>query len=425
MDTDYIPRLVDLSLTELMSELPAIAIDGPKAVGKTATASRRARTVLALDDPVVAESVHNEPRRLAEEERPILLDEWQKLPEVWDHVRRAVDAGAPAGSYLLTGSAVPPDARVHSGAGRIVHVRMRPLSLAERWRGEQTVSLATLMEGGDTSIEGVTGRSLRDYATEITASGFPGLRSLTPQARHLQLRGYVDNVVQRDFPQQGMRVRRPNTLLRWLRAYAAASATTASYNAILDASTPGEGTKPAATTTIAYRDALESLWLLDEMAPWSPGDASLHRLTQTPKHFLADPALAAVLLDITAEDLVSGVHETRFGARYGSIAGRLFEALMALSLRTYAESARASIGFLRTRGGDHEVDFVVQNGRSVVAIEVKLSPTITDADVRHLVWMRNRLGGDLADAVIITTGSRAYRRLGDGIAVVPAALLGA
>lgn len=96
-------------------------------------------------------------------------------------------------------------------------------------------------------------------------------------------------------PEQGLRVRRPDALRGWLAAYAAATATTASYNSILDAATPGESDKPTKTTVIAYRDVLSQLWLVEPLPGWIPGRGQLHRLTQAPKHHLVDPGLAAHL----------------------------------------------------------------------------------------------------------------------------------
>jgi len=125
----YRRRLIDDDLDALMPDLPAIGIDGPKGVGKTATGLQRATTVLSLDDPVALSLVRADPARALGRPRPILIDEWQRAPEVWDHVRRAVDDGAPASSFLLTGSATPAlGSTTHSGAGRIVSLRMRPMT---------------------------------------------------------------------------------------------------------------------------------------------------------------------------------------------------------------------------------------------------------------------------------------------------------
>lgn len=423
----YLPRLIDHDLAHALSDVPAVAIEGPKGVGKTAAAQRLARTTVRLDDAAQREIFAAGLSRLRSGPLPILLDEWQRLPETWDAVRRWVDEGAVPGSAILTGSALPRGVPIHSGAGRIVSLRMRPLSLAERAVVEPTVSLEAMLAGG-APIVGESPLGLAEYTDEIAASGFPGIRALSPRGRMRQLDAYIDNVVQREFAEQGLAIRAPETLRRWLRAYAASTATTTSYAKILNGATPGESNKPAKTTTIAYRDVLHSLWLLDPVEAWSPGGTDLGRLGQAPKHFLADPALVCRLLEIDADDLLAGALDNdpvvaRLGTGHGTVLGRLFEALVALSLQSYAARCGARLGHLRTRNGDHEVDFVIQRGRRVVAIEVKLSATVSDDDVRHLVWLRDRLGPRLVDAAIITTGPTAYRRK-DGIAVLPAALLG-
>ena len=412
----YLPRVVDTELDALLPSLPAISLEGPKGVGKTETAKRRAATVYAMDAQGDRELLQADPDRLNRAPTPILVDEWQREPGVWDLVRRSVDADPRAARFLLTGSATPTQAPTHSGAGRIVGVRMRPMSLAERGLCQPTVSLAALLAGGQLPVEGTAHLRLVDYAEEIVRSGFPAIRA--------QLDGYLARIVERDFPEQGHLVRRPATLRAWLAAYASASATTSAYNVILDAATPGDSDKPAKTTTIGYRDVLTQLWLLDPVPGWSPGRSAFSRLGQAPKHHLADPALAARLLRADVPALLDDSAPGPAVPRKGSLLGALFESLVTLSVRTYAQAAEAGVHHLRTRDGDHEVDLIVErDDLRVVAFEVKLAPSVSDADVAHLTWLRNRLGPDLIDAAVITTGRHAYRRP-DGIAVIPAGLLG-
>ena len=421
----YARRVLDAQLDRLLTGLPAVVINGPKAVGKTATATRRAATVLALDDPTERALIEADRDRLSRLPTPILIDEWQLYPAVWDRVRRAVDAGATPGSYLLTGSATPTTAPTHTGADRIVRLRLRPMSLAERGLVEPTVSLAGLLAGTRPPIGGESPVGLADYAEEIVASGFPGLRALPAHTRSASLNGYLDAIVERDFAELGHVVRRPRTLRAWFKAYAAATSTTASYNAILDASTAGQPDKPAKTTTIAYRETFERMWLLDPVPAWTGSRSHLASLGQAPKHHLADPALAARLLGVGAGALLHTPNPDRPPIpRDGTLLGALFESLVTLCVRTYAEAADAHVSHLRTHRGDHEVDLIVtrDDGR-MVALEVKLAPIADDEDVRHLHWLREQLGNDLLDAAVITTGPAAYRRP-DGIAVIPAALLG-
>ncbi len=421
---EYQRRILDAELDELLPGLPALSLEGPKGVGKTSTAERRAATVLALDDTVQRELLSADWARLDRAAAPVLVDEWQRLPAVWDQVRRSVDRDPSPARFLLTGSATPRETPTHSGAGRIVQVRMRPMALAERGVSEPSVSLSALLHGGRPEMWGDSPLGLSDYADEILRSGLPAVRPLDDRPRRAQLDGYLARIVERDFPEQGHLVRRPAVLRAWLAAYAAATSTTASYNRILDAATPGEAEKPAKTTTTAYRDVLSQLWLLDPVPSWMPTSSAFSRLGAAPKHHLADPALACRLLDVDRAALLDDSVATPPIPRPGSLLGAMFESLVSLSVRVYAQAAEATVHHLRTRDGDHEVDLIVERGdRRVVALEVKLAPTVDDRDVAHLHWLAQRLGDRLLDAVVVTTGPAAYRRR-DGIAVVPAALLG-
>jgi predicted AAA+ superfamily ATPase len=420
----YTQRVLDPTLERLVASLPAICIEGPRAVGKTATATRLAASVVALDDPAEAELLRASPERIARLAEPILVDEWQRVPAVWDRVRREVDRDPRPGRFLLTGSSSPTSAPTHSGAGRIVRLRMRPMTLMERELCSPTVSLSTLLSQRDAPIEGECPLRIEDYAEEIVASGFPALRTLTSEARAFALDGYIEGILEHDFPELGYVVRRPATLRAWLASYAAASATTASYNTILDAATSLVVDKPAKTTALAYRDVLNKLWLLDEVPAWTGTANRLAGLAKAPKHHLADPALAARLLGVEASLLLDRPHHGPPIPRDGTLLGALFESLVTLCVRVYAEASRATISHLRTARGEHEVDLIVRrdDGR-FLAIEVKLGAEVTDEDTKHLRWLRSHVGDELLDAIVVTTGRAAYRRR-DGIGVVPAGSLG-
>ncbi len=418
---DYKRRIVDDELDEL-SDLPAISLEGPRGVGKTETALRRARTAHRLDDPEQLAVIRGAPQRLTVGEPPILIDEWQRFPSSWDLVRRAVDANPREARFLLTGSAPPLELPAHSGAGRIVTMRMRPMSLAERGLQAPSVRLRDLLSGARPAVSGASSLTLSDYADEITRSGFPGFRELTGRMLRSELDGYLDRIVERDFTEAGHRVRNPGALRRWLAAYAAASSTNASFEMIRDAASPGEHDKPAKSTTGPYRTTLEQLWMIEEVPAWVPTRNRLRRLALSPVHQLADPALAARLLNVDAEALLDSRLAGPPIPRDGTLLGALFESLVTLSVRVYAQACEARVGHFRTRGGEREVDLIVERGGRVVALEVKLTATVDDHDTRHLRWLADNIGADLLDAAVITTGTEAYRR-SDGIAVIPAALL--
>jgi len=421
---EYLSRVVDSELDELLAQLPAIALDGPKGVGKTETAKRRARTVVELDHPAQQAIASADVGQVVRGAKPIILDEWQNVPTTWDAVRRAVDRDSRPNQFLLTGSAGPKTPPTHSGAGRIVSLRMRPLALSERGLGRPAVSLRTLLQGEQETVEGDTKVALPHYVREIVASGFPGLRRISGRALRMQLDGYLQRIVDRDFGEQGLRIRNPTGLMRWMAAYAAAVSTTASFETIRDAATSGQGEKPAKTTVQPYREILERLWVLDPVPAWLPTRNHLNRLSQPPKHHLADPALAVRLLGLDEKALLSGTEAGPSIPRDGTLLGQLFESLVTLSLRVFAQGAEARVRHLRLQGGRREIDLIIERpDQRVVAVEVKLSSAVKSADVKNLLWLRDQIGNDLLDAVVVNTGPAAYRRR-DGVAVVPAALLG-
>lgn len=402
----------------------AVALEGARAIGKTSTAQERATTSYELDHEPTLAVLSADVDRALRQAPPVLVDEWQHHPPVWDRVRRAVDRHDPPGPFLLTGSVAPKEPTVHTGAGRIVPLRMRPLSLSERLPGSATVSLGGLLAGDRPDISGTSSVGLADYTEEVFKSGFPGLRDLPPRLRRAQLEGYIQRVIDKDFPALGHQPRNPAALRRWMQAYAAATATTATWEKLRDAATSGEAEKPARTTTGPYRDVLERLYLLDPVPGWKPTRNHIVRLTEPPKHHLADPALAVTLLGLNADRLLSGDEPRLAVPRDGTLLGALFESLVTQSVRVYAQAAEATVGHLRKYNGEHELDLIIERGDGrIVAIEVKLHPVPRDQDLKHLHWLRGQIGDDLLDAVVVTTGSDAYRRP-DGVAVVPAALLG-
>jgi predicted AAA+ superfamily ATPase len=250
------------------------------------------------------------------------------------------------------------------------------------------------------------------------------MRDLKGRVLRAQLDGYLQRIVDRDFPELGQRVRNPAGLRRWMRAYAAASSTTTSFEKIRGAASSGSGESVNRKAATPYRDALERLWLLDPVQSWLPSRSHLKRLTAAEKHQLADPALAARLVGATKGALLQGESFGSSIPRDGTFLGALFESLATLSMRVYAQSAEAEVKHLRSFAGDREIDLVVQRDDDrVVAVEVKLTAVPRDDDFRHLKWLQGEIGGDLLDALVITTGRAAYRRA-DGIGVVPLALLG-
>lgn len=415
----YKKRIVDDVLDSLMPQLPAILLDGPKAVGKTSTATQWARTIKRLDRSDERSLAAANPDWITQGEKPILLDEWQRSPDVWGEIKSAVDRDFTGGQYLLTGSL--PSTETHSGAGRITAVRMRPLSIAERTIEQPTVSLKKLLDGS-ANIEGETSTGINDYTREMTVSGFPAIRTLSGRALRVALDGYIDRIIDADIREVGLSIRKPASLRSWITAYAAATGTTASWETIRDAANSGSHEPPAKTTVIPYRDALTRLRVLDELPAWTPSHNPFTKVSLTAKHFLADPALALRLMNYDSETIqtASGFGKAKFDS---PLIGRMFEALAVQSVQTYVQAAFANVSHFRDMNGRHEIDMIIEReDGKVLAVEVKLSATPDPADGKHLKWLKSEIEEQLIDLVVIYAGKYAYRQ--NDIAYVPLALLG-
>lgn len=302
--------------------------------------------------------------------------------------------------------------------------RIRPMALHERRLTRPTVSLASLLDGGEPHVGGECGLTVADYAREIEASGFPGIRAMGPSARREALDALLTRSLTRDLADElGVTVRRPASLRAWVAAYAAATSSAASWESIRAEAGRGAPHPPSKATAIRYREWLSATGLLDPVPAWRPRDTAMTGLTQGPKHHLADPALAARLMGTQASALLGGAGRVLTAAPATAL-GALFESLATLSVRVCAQSAGATTHHLRTERGDHEVDLIVerQDGH-IVGIKVQLGTAVVDTDVSHLHWLRQRHGLRVVDLVVLTTGRYAFRR-GDGVAIVPLGLLG-
>ena len=408
--TVYRRRVVDDELDELIGELAAIAIEGPKGVGKTRTALGRARTVHRLDDAAELYVARGDPARLLDGESPDRR--MAATAAVWDLVRRAVDDGAPPGSFLLTGSAVPDPPPTHSGAGRIVSLRLRPLALAERLDGA-TVSLAELLSGARPNITGATDVALGEYTELILASGLPGVAGLSGRARRLQLTGYIERIVDRDVRDDaGVVIRNPAALRRWLAAYAAASSTSASFEErCVTPPAPGTSTSrrgPLPTPTVT-RSRGCGCWTRCRRGyrPATRCQSSGRRPSislPTPGWPLSCSARAPTRCWPAA----AAARRSRATARCSAPCSRAWPRSRCAST---PRTTRRGWGTCAPRAAGHEIDLIVERADgAVVAVEVKLARDVAPDDLRHLAWLSERLGDRVLDQVILTTGPAAYRR---------------
>ena len=410
---DYRPRTADAELASLLAAGGAVLVEGPRACGKTATARFAARSEVTLDTNLRARAAGLlDAATLLDGDRPRLIDEWQFVPEVWNQVRRAVDdTGGQAGSFILTGSAVPADdATRHSGAGRILRLRMRPMSLAESGYSSGDISLAGLF-AGERARAAESGLTVRDIASLVSVGGWPGLQGRSVDDALAALRGYLADTARTDLPRVDGVQREPERVKRVLHSLARYTATQVSARAIAaDVGGPDEPIKHQ--TVLQYVDALTRIFVVEDLPAWSPALRSKSRLREAPKRHFVDPSLAAAALGARPERLVREVDTL----------GLLFESLVVRDLRIYAQAMDADVLHYHDNTG-LEADAVVQSrDGSWGAFEAKLGLSAIDDAADTLLRLAARVDIDRHGApavlAVITGWGYGYRRP-DGVSVIP------
>lgn len=412
----YLPRIADLELEQRLGYIGAVLVEGPKACGKTATASRHAQTVIPLDEDQTARSwVRLAPERLLEGPTPILFDEWQVEPRIWNTVRRQVDDRDGKGLFILTGSATPTDdASRHSGAGRFSVMKMRPMSLFESGHSNGEMSLASLLRGERQTGLG-THLSFDELLQRIVIGGWPELIGVNETGARRWLRDYLSNIVEVDIQKLGSR-RDPANLRRLLESLGR-SVGQAVKAIELAKDVGGEGGPIAKETLSAYLTALDRLHLLDNSPAWLPHMRSRARLRTAPVRYFVDPSLGPAALGIGTGELMTDLNAL----------GLHYEALVIRDLRIYAQPLDARVESWRDASG-HEVDAVVSIGPTKWgAFEVKLSPDAVDEAAAALLHFKanvdtSRHGEPACLGVITSTGAGGRRE--DGVHVIPIGCLG-
>lgn len=406
----YLRRHVDDRLAHLLRVHPACLIEGIRGVGKTSTASRLAASTLRLDHPPTADLIERDPEAAcASLPRPLLIDEWQRVPTVWDAVRRMIDDDRSPGQFMLSGSArTSVSADIHAGAGRIMPFRLRPMTLSER-RGEApAVALDELAARGIDALRGV--RSPFTPAEQVgptVNSGLPGYLEMAEIDHQDALRSYLDLAVSRDLAEIAPGQRNVRKLRKYLRAYGATVATTAEHATIHNAA------EVAKATGETYHELLDRIGLIEELPGWS--DNRLKRLTKSPKRHLVDPALAAADHYETASQLSERRERL----------GELFESAAVSQITATAEAMGLGWRFshLRSAGGENEVDLIADlPDGGILAFEVKLTEIVSARDGRHLSTLRNQLGDAFRAGLVVHPGTTAHR-LDERIAAAPLGIL--
>ncbi len=418
----YLPRLIEKPITESMKTNGCIVIEGPKWCGKSTTSERFAKSVIKLQKP----ATYKQYRILADigddnllsGEKPVLFDEWQKIPELWDYVRNYIDETSGKGLFILTGSAKPiEDKERHSGIGRMKKIIMRTMSLWESNESSGEVSLRNLFDNTK-NVSGKNRYQLKDIAHIICRGGFPS--AVIEKDKDISLnyaKDYVNTLVSTDITSVDDIKRNPKRARSILKSYARNISTPAKMTTILKDVESNIDTQDIRTIN-SYIDAFSKLFVIDETESWTPKLRSKTAIrTTSTKHFV-DPSIATAILDANPNDLMQDLNTF----------GLLFENLVIRDLKIYTQSLDGNVYNYRDKSG-LEVDAVIHlNDGRWGLIEIKLGgETLINEGALTLTKLKEVIDQDKMNkpaflAIITATDSFAYKRE-DGIYVIPIACL--
>lgn len=422
----YKHRIMDSLLAKKLQAKGAVLIEGPKWCGKTTTAEEIAASKVLLAKTDAKEQF----KRLLEidsdaalsGEAPMLIDEWQTVPKLWDAVRYTVDHRRKMGQFILTGSAVPDkDAekeREHSGTGRFAWLTMRPMTLSESGESNGSVSLADLFTAPGKLVER-NSLKLQDIAFLICRGGWPMAVGLPEEAALEQAFDYYDAVTKEDVTRVDGVKRASERVRRLMRAYARHQGTQASIATLREDLKNNDTATLDDDTIVSYLEALRKIFVVEDMQAWNPNLRSKTAIRTADTRYFVDPSIATAALGMGPADLVNDLNTMGF----------FFETMCVRDLRVYAEALNGKVYHYRDKSG-LECDAVVhlRNGQYGL-IEIKLGgQSLIDDGVRTLNSLAaqvdtSRMKAPAFKMVLTATGEYAYRRSEDGIYIVPVGCL--
>lgn len=419
---NYRHRILDGLLKSKLQAKGAVLIEGPKWCGKTTTAEEFAKSKVMLSRPDVNANFKSlleiDMDVALEGETPMLIDEWQTVPILWDAVRFTVDNRRKMGQFILTGSAVPnKDAERevdHSGTGRFAWITMRPMSLYESGDSNGKVSMSDLFAGKHSILE-KNMLTLQDISYLICRGGWPMAVDLPKEIALEQAFDYYEAVTKEDIVKVDGVKRTSDKVQRLMRAYARNQGTQASVATLKEDLKYNDSSIIDDDTIREYLDALRKIFVVEDMPAWNPNLRSKTAIRTSDTRYFVDPSIAIAALGIGPADLINDLNTMGF----------MFETMCVRDLRVYAQALGGNVYHYRDKRG-LECDAVVhlRNGEYGL-IEVKLGgESLINAGVETLNQLESQIDTDRMKSpafkmILTATGSHAYKRPDDGIYVVP------
>jgi predicted AAA+ superfamily ATPase len=411
----YQKRFADKALAERLRSSGAVLIEGTKSCGKTETAKQIAAGIVRFDaDEQLRIKMEIDPKSVLFGAVPLLLDEWQAYPQIWNYVRREVDERKRKGQFILTGSATPDDrAKRHSGAGRFSIIKMRPMSFYEKGWSTGEVRLADLMRG-EPPVSESAAFDIGELAEKIMLGGWPGLIGESAANGLRFTSDYISLIADVDLSRVSNKRRDPHKVMRLLQSLARNVSTEATI-AALAKDVGGDGGLDDETVAI-YLAALERLMTVENLPAWNVHIRSSDMLRKSPKRHFCDPSLAVGALGLSVDKLTSDLN--RFGL--------LFESLAIRDLRIYADVEGGKLFHYRDSRG-MEIDAVAEYADGTWgAFEIKLGIGAADVAARNLLKFAAKIDTEKTKApaaLTVVTGNGFAHRRPDGVNVVPLSTL--
>ena len=414
----YISRLVEKEIEMKLKTAGAVVVAGPKFCGKTTTCMLYQKSFIKLNTKQAIQMARMNPQGVLDGEKPRLIDEWQKAPDVWNQVKDDLDFDYVFGKYILTGSSTPADKTEvhHSGAGRITPVRMRPMTLWESGESKGSVSLEELFNGGPVLPWDMNGDwTLEDAAFLLCRGGWP-ISILAPKEFSLEItKNYYNGLfVFDDCENEKFRNKKPEVLRMILRSYARHVSTEAAISTIIEDVKQNNERTMDPKTFGEYMEALKDLYIIEDIEAWNPNIRSKTSIRSTPTRHFVDTSIACRALGITPADLMNDL--TSFGL--------FFEDMAVRDLYVYASSIGGTVKHYRDNAG-LECDAVIhlEDGRWG-AVEIKLGgDNLIEAGASSLKTLRDKIvkkSDEKAPSflLVLTATGSAYKR-NDGVFVAP------
>ncbi|EXU60057.1 ATP-binding protein [Mycoplasma mycoides] len=415
---NYIPRIMDKIIQKYLKIAGAICVEGPKWCGKTWTSRQNSNSEFLVGSAANAFSNRQlailNPEYVLKGEFPRMIDEWQEVPSLWDATREEVDKYSKNGLFILTGSSTPTHKGVlHSGAGRIVRLRMNTMTLFESGDSTGILSLKDLLLD-DIKTEYVDELDFKKLAYLIVRGGWPKNIKTSFDDCEVLPRSYIDSILESKLLDENDNAYNSNYIKLILKSLARNVSTTVSERSIINDISQNEVDSISRPTLSKYLDFLNNMFLFSNLEPYSLNPRSSLRVKRQEKRYFCDPSLACALLDLTPNKIMSDLN----------LYGLLFEGLVIRDLKVYAQANDAKVYHYQDYL-DNELDAVIEfkNGEWC-AIEIKLGLNQVEQAAKQLnkaidAITRSKNKPPINKCIIVGFGNLVYKRKEDGIIVIP------